>query len=219
MSSKTLASWMILVAAAAATAATPASAQGGAAAPAPREEGPATGSDDEPEQVPPGTAEDQALWKAGREIASRISLARIKANKMQWQARQARMLERLETLSRQGGAPNAARAAALLERYRPAILHNYTTLTRQWPVDPTRGCGYAALNFEGMLYSSDHPRRANQLAMTREDLQDCVSRAEPAIRVMAASNEQLETLTAEAIAILPPLPVAAPKAPAPAPGM
>jgi len=193
-----------------------------AADPAAAEVAPAPpGQGEEPVQVPPGSDEDQALWKAGQAVAPDIGRVRIQANKLQWEARQARTLERLEALARLETDPASKRAADLLPRYRTALAHNHQTLTRQWPVDPTRGCGYPAMNFESILYSSDHRRRASQLTLAREDLQDCVSRAGPAIQVMTDSNRALEQLTAEAAALLPPLPVARPRpggaAPPPAP--
>lgn len=179
-------------------------------APAPPGEG------EEPAQAPPGSAEDQALWRAGQAVAPEIGRARVKANKLQWDARQARTLERLEALASAEQDPASRKAADLLPRYRAALAFNHHTLTRQWPVDPTRGCGYPVMAFESALYSGDHRRRASQLSLTREDLQDCVSRAQPALKVMVESNRDLEKLTAEAQAILPPPGVARPRPAAPA---
>jgi len=169
------------------------------------------GEGEEPVQVPPGSAEDQALWRAGQEVAPDIGRVRTRANKLQWEARQARTLERLEALARQESDPASKRAAELLPRYRAALAHNHQTLTRHWPVDPTRGCGYSVMNFESILYSSDHRRRTSQLAQAREDLQDCVARGAPAVQVMADANRELEKLTAEAGGLLPPAPVARPR--------
>ncbi len=174
------------------------------------------GQGEEPVQVPPGSPEDQALWRAGQAVAPDIARARVQANKLQWEARRARTLERLEALAGAGQDPAARKAAELLPRYRAALAFNHLTLTRQWPVDPTRGCGYTLMAFESMLYSGDHRRRASQLTLAREDLQDCVARAAPALKVMVDSNRDLEKLTAEAQAVLPPPGVARP-APAPAP--
>ncbi len=187
-------------------------AAGSPAVPTPAAEvAPAPAEGEEPAQLPPGSAEDQALWKAGQAVAPDIARVRVKANRMQWEARQARTLDRLEELARQDSDPAAKRAAELLPRYRASLAHNYLTLTRHWPVDPTRGCGYPVMNFESILYSSDHRRRATQLTLAREDLQDCVARALPAIQVMADSNRDLERLAAEATALLPPAPVARPR--------
>ncbi|MBI5070727.1 MAG: hypothetical protein HZB56_21095 [Deltaproteobacteria bacterium] len=174
------------------------------------------GEGEDPVQVPPGSAEDQALWRAGQAVAPDIGRARLRANKLQWEARQARTLERLEALARAEADPAAKKAADLLPRYRAALAFNHQTLTRQWPVDPTRGCGYSVMAFESVLYSSDHRRRTSQLTAAREDLQDCVTRAAPAVKVMAESNRDLEALTAEVQAVLPPMGVARPKPATPA---
>jgi len=188
-----------------------------AATPDPAEVAPSPpGEGEEPVQVPPGAAEDQALWKAGLAVAPDIGRVRVQANKLQWEARQARTLDRLEALARQESDPASRKAGDLLPRYRAALAHNHLTLTRHWPVDPTRGCGYSVMNFESILYSGDHRRRTSQLTQAREDLQDCVARAVPAIQVMAASNQELEKLTAEVATVLPPPPVARPRPATPA---
>lgn len=188
-----------------------------APAPDPAEVPPAPpGEGEEPVQVPPGSPEDQALWKAGLSVAPDIGRVRVRANKLQWEARQARTLDRLEALAKQEADPAAKKAAELVPRYRAALAHNHQTLTRHWPVDPTRGCGYSVMGFESILYSGDHRRRTSHLTQAREDLQDCVSRALPAIQVMASSNQELEKLTAEIASLLPPPPVARPRPAAPA---
>lgn len=168
-----------------------------------------------PLPVPPGSREDQELWKAADEVGRRIVLERYQANRMQWQARQKDYLKRLEAFGK-GDGPAARRAAEILPAYRKALVHNHTTLTRQWPVDPSRGCQYPMANLAGVLHS-EHPRKASQLAVVREDVSECVEKARPAMQVMADSNAELRRLTAEIDAFLPPQPIAVPTPPAAAP--
>jgi len=158
-----------------------------------------------PVPAPPegATKEDRELWAAGAAVASRIGLVRLAANKMQWEARSARTLARLEEASKRDGEP-AAKAASLLGRYRKAIAHNHETMTRRWPVDPTRGCGYAAQVFHSAAEAQGQARSERALQRSREDLQECIARAEPAIRLMAASNEELKKVVAEVDALLGP---------------
>jgi hypothetical protein len=157
---------------------------------------------------PPGSPEDQALWRAGLDVSRRVTLERLHANKMQWQLRQGRHEIRLEALAKKAGAPEARRATEILELYRRIAPHNHQTLTRQWPIDPTRGCQYQVMHLEGVLESPEHKRKASQLLVVREELRDCVDRALPAIEAMAASNKDMERLIVEAEAFLPPLPKA-----------
>jgi hypothetical protein len=166
------------------------------------------------QKPPPGSAEDVALWRAGIEVSRSINLERLRANKMQWEHRQRKYDERLAALAREEGRPEGKKAAELLPRYNQAVAFNYVTMTRQWPVDPTRGCRYPVLHFEGVLRSGEHRKKATQLVVTREELQDCLDKARPALKVMADSNEALAGLVAEAEAILPALPVARPSPPA-----
>lgn len=199
----------------------PAKAPAAAVAPAPAAapvaaDEPDPGGAWEEQKPPPGSPEDVALWRAGIDVSKAINLARLQANKMQWEHRQRKYDERLVALAKEEGKPEANKAADLLPRYNAAVAHNYLTMTRQWPVDPTRGCRYPAMHFEGVLQSGEHKKKATQLLVTREELQDCLDRARPALQVMGDSNKELAALMAEADAILPPAPVAKPAAARPA---
>ncbi len=90
---------------------------------------------------------------------------------------------------------------------------NQSLLMARWPVDPTRGCQYPALNLQGVMEAAETPRKASQLAVVREEATDCVDRARVSIQAMAESNGRLERVLAEADAALPPLPVATPPGP------
>jgi len=167
------------------------------------------------EEPPPGSAEDQALWRAGVEASRQVTLVRLRAGSLQWQARRSDAEGRLAALERSGGA-GAERARELLARYREAASRHYLALTRRWPVDPTRGCGYQVMHLDGVVRSREHPRKAAQLRVVREELEECVERARSAAEAMAASNAELERLLEEANGVLLP---GAPVAPDPgAPG-
>jgi len=158
---------------------------------------------------PPGSPEDQALWRAGGKVSEQIILERTLANKLQWQIRQGRYQERLAALAKQAPPSDSERVEALNRRFGQALAFNYATLTRQWPVDPTRGCRYQVLHLEGVLADLANPRRATQLLIVREELKDCVDRALPALKVMADSNLELRRVAEEVASALPPLPAAA----------
>lgn len=156
-------------------------------------------------EPPPGSAEDQALWRAGAKVSDQVTLSRLEANKLQWRARQGRYETRLQDLQRKADDPKAQRAGELLARYREVVVDSYVLLTRQWPVDPTRGCRYQVMHLEGVMGAEDHRRKKSQLGIVREELEDCVERGRPAVEAMAAANGQLQRLLAEADGLLPPL--------------
>jgi hypothetical protein len=165
---------------------------------------------------PPGASPaDQALWRAAYDASNRILLGRAAATRLQARMIQGAYEERLDTLASQGTDP-ARRAEALRARLHAAWQDDAEALTRPWLVDPTRGCRYPLLTFEGVLYSDENPRRSAQLAATREEVRECVSRAQPMIDATARANERLEAALAEVdreLATIPVVPAATPPAP------
>jgi hypothetical protein len=200
MNTRTLVTWLLTLAAPGALAADA----------APPAAPPGTGSEEV--APPPGSPADQKLWSDATEAGRRIIVERYAANKMQWAARQGRHDERVAALAQQADGPGAKRAQELSPRLRTALVENYGILTRPWPVDPTRGCGYELLNLEGVMRSAEAPRKASQLRVVREETEECLEKATAAIRVMAASNEKLKAAMAEAEALLGPAPAATPAA-------
>lgn len=202
---------------------TPQAAPASPAAPAPVDDGPDALGAGQLTSPPPGSPEDVALWRTGIELSDTIVTERLAANKMQWQAITSRLTSRLEALAGKESDPAAAKAVELLARFRPILAFNLETLARRWPVDPTRGCRYPVMHFEGILQSPESKRRVTQLLVTREELQDCVDRARPALKVLMASNADLKAAIAEVEAFLPkvapvrPLPAPAARTPSTAP--
>jgi hypothetical protein len=214
MSSKLVACLTVLVAVASAAAADPAPpGAAGPAAAAPPAEGQLSGASHEEQMaVPPGSPQDQALWKAGNDLSERIVIERALSSRLQWAGRNLQHAERLEALAKGGEPPVARQAAALLERYRAVQALDWQTATRQWPVDPTRGCRYQVLDLQGVMYAAETPRRPAQLAMMRDRLKECIEKGRPALQVMADLNADLEAAQKAADALLGPLPAAAPPA-------
>src|SRR5512137_339729 len=58
--------------------------------------------DDAFAKPPPGSAADQALWKAGRQVDVAIPMARGESAKLQWRVKQGQFNERLERLEKDG---------------------------------------------------------------------------------------------------------------------
>lgn len=162
---------------------------------------------------PPGTSpEDRGLWLAGYDASNHLLTLRSLATRLQLRAKQGAYEERLEVLARRGEAA-AREAQALRDRLAVAWNESADLLTRQWPVDPTRGCRYALLTFDGVLLAKEYPRKAAQLAIAREELLDCVGRARGVVDVMAGANMRLEWVLNDLDRELESIPVASASAP------
>jgi hypothetical protein len=162
-------------------------------------------------EPPAGSPEDRELYRAGLEATKAVTLSRLEARKLQWRAREWSYESRLEGLGEAGG-PSSKLAVELLARYRDVVPRHYVTLIRQWPVDPTRGCSYQVMHLGGVM-GSDGPRKAKQLAVVREELEECVEKAQRASLVMTDLNARMQALLAEADGLLPPVAPAAARAP------
>jgi hypothetical protein len=158
-------------------------------------------------EPPAGSPEDRALYRAGLEATEAVTLSRLEARKLQWRAREWSYESRLEALA-EAEVAGSKLAAELLARYRDVVPRHYLTLIRQWPVDPTRGCSYQVMHLGGVM-GSDGPRKAKQLAIVREELEECVEKAQRATLVMADLNARMQGLLAEAEGLLPPVAPAA----------
>lgn len=178
--------------------AAPAPAAPAQAAPAPG--APEAGAPDADDRPPPGAPEDQALWRAGRKASVDVVVVRAEAGRLQSTVRAHKLLERLEAAERAERA--AGRDHERLEELGEALLEawkrNYEVFGRQWPVDPTRGCGYPLLELESTMPLADDPARAGDLRGARGALRECVSRAGLAVEVMQAENRALAARIAAA---------------------
>lgn len=160
---------------------------------------------------PPGSRADQALWKASYEGDNRIVTDRVHASRLQLRAKAGRYQDRLEVLARQ--RPDSSdRAQALRERLLAAWNASLETNARRWPVDPTRACRYPRLGFESALYSEEGaPRNAGELAVARQELQECVEKARLVLRALERTNRNLEGVLADLDRELAGIPVEPPQ--------
>jgi hypothetical protein len=171
--------------------------------------------DSDPNPVPSGSAADQALWKEAHAVSRGVAAERLRSNEMQWRIRQQGQPARLESLAQKASPDEAARLRDLHARLVNVARENQSLLMARWPVDPTRGCQYPALDLQGVMEAAETPRKASQLTVVREETTDCVDRARVSIQAMAESNGRLERVLAEADAVLPRIPVASPPSPPP----
>ena len=163
---------------------------------------------------PPGTAADQALWRAGREVDNAIPMSRGEAAKLQWRVKQGQFNERLELLEKQGPPEKAMRARKAGEQVIAARDRNYEIMSRRWPVDPTRVCSYPLLDFSSALLAGGNtPADLSLQDETRKRLKECVDKARVILGSIEGSNKELAGALAALESELPPgLPAAGPAA-------
>ncbi len=166
---------------------------------------PASPRAEEPEAAhppPQGAPADVALWQRGQAAGEAVVGARAEAGRLQQRVRTERLLERLEAAAAAATPEAAARLRALRRELQEEWSADYEVISRRWPVDPTRVCWYPMLAFETALGSAGGPAAAEP---PRRELQDCVARAELAVRGLVEANHELrEAVEAAARALAGP---------------
>lgn len=149
---------------------------------------------------PPGSAEDQALWKAAYEANNQVLVERSRASRLQTRATSGGFQARLEALAGKPGAPEGA--AGVRERFLSAWVENVGINTRQWPVDPTRACRNQALTFESAMRDDNPARRGASLPEARSNLKVCLDKARLVLSALMRSSDRFEASLAEADRLL-----------------
>jgi hypothetical protein len=148
---------------------------------------------------PPGSPEDQALWRAGLEVTNEVQIERGRATRLQLVLANLRYVDRLRTLAARGGEAGE-RARAIEKRVNEAHAAQFSVLTARWPVDTFRVCGYPAMEFGSMLsYGKTDPA---DLARHRAMLVGCVEQTRAALGLMKRGNDALEAALRDAEAAL-----------------
>jgi hypothetical protein len=155
--------------------------------------------------VPAGAPADVALWRRTYDLNNEIPIERSISTRLQLEVKNGRLLEGLAALRKRPGVDHDTheRAEHAEERLVRALREDVQVLTAQWPVDPTRVCAYDLLNFESVLRSDENPRKAAQLAQTREPVQECAGKAELALSTLRGANDRLREAITVAEQALP----------------
>ena len=163
---------------------------------------------------PPGSPADQALWKEASDVDNAIPMQRGESAKLQWRVKQGQYNERIDRLEKQGPPEKAAQAKKAGVKVIEARDCNYEIITRKWPIDPTRVCSYALLDFTSALNASHPQGTPTDKALpgdARTRLRECVDRAQLILRSIEGSNKELAAALASLEALLPPaVPVTGP---------
>ena len=150
------------------------------------------------EDPPKGSPEELKLWKEGIDVTRAVIVerrasfnlrARIKATDLAGQLAKARAAadhERAETLER------------LERRLHKAFVEDVDVYQRQWPVDPTRVCGYPHLLYDSAMRLAPGQNRQAEVANAAPDLKTCVQTARAATAKMTGATRRLAEVVEEA---------------------
>jgi hypothetical protein len=153
------------------------------------------------DDAPPGAPEDRELWTRAHDRSTELLTRRAEAARLQRAAKDGGFDARLRAVA-DGGGPAADRAAALRARLLSTWTGSAELLLRPWPVDPTRGCRYAALNLEGVMHQREGRVKQAQLRGAREDVRACLDKAAVPIAALVRSNARLAAVLADAARLL-----------------
>jgi hypothetical protein len=150
--------------------------------------------------APTPPVDDAALSRSAAEVDEKVQVERGRATRLQARARAEEYDRRLEAL--EARPETQERARAVRAQLVAAWTASAETLTRQWPIDPTRGCRNESLTFDSALGDADPARRAATLPEARTRLTNCLDRARLVIDAVERSSGQLEKALAAADQLL-----------------
>lgn len=151
---------------------------------------------------PKGSAAELQLWKDGVEVTRRILEVRRASFNTRARAKGADLGGRLSALKGSAGHERAEHLEHLARRLERAWAADVDVYKRQWPVDPTRGCGYPHLLYDSALRLAPGPSRQAEVSNATPDLQTCVQRARAVTDQMAASTRRLAEVVTEVEQVL-----------------
>lgn len=162
----------------------------------------------EPVRVPPGSKEDQALWRAAGDLGNQLTSLRWTASGMHWRIRTEDLLGRLDAAAK--ADPSAAgRLGELRKKLVDAQTESYADLTGKWPIDPTRGCQYPRSMLGAAMEASATRESRAQLGQTRDAAARCVDLARKTLARVTRSTGALGRAIDAAEGALPAVPAEA----------
>jgi len=154
------------------------------------------------EDPPKGSEAELQLWKDGIAATQRIVEVRRESYGMRAKGRGADLGGRLSKLQGSADHERAEELEKLGRRLDKAWAENVDLYKRQWPVDPTRGCGYAHLLYDNALRLAPGNSRQAEVSNATPELKSCVDRARTVTDQMAASNRRLAGVLGEVERVL-----------------
>ncbi len=159
---------------------------------------------------PPASAEDQVLWRRGKQSTRLLHTVRSQSSKLAQRIRYNGTDARLDALLKAGDRD----VVPVKDRLVNAWTINANIYNGKWPVDPTRACLYDTMHFEAALQDTG-PAKEERVAPHRKALTNCLRLADQISGQLAKANDDLLAATVEAEKFLAvKAPHTAPKIPA-----
>jgi len=160
------------------------------------------GFDSDYADPPKGSEAELQLWSDGIAATRRISEVRRESFNLRARGRGADLGGRLSLLRASADHERAEELEKLGRRLDKTWAENVDLYRRQWPVDPTRGCGYPHLLYDNALRLAPGNSRQAEVSNATPELKTCVDRARTVTDQMAASNRRLAAVTGEVERVL-----------------
>jgi hypothetical protein len=158
--------------------------------------------------MPPGSPEDQRLWKDSGDLGNRLTSARYVGASLHWKIKAEDLHARLEAAARAQPAQ-----ASRLEEIRKAMLYaqteSYADLAGRWPIDKTRACQYQRGIFGSSLEAATDRDNRGQLAQARDATTRCLEIGLSTLARVQRTNDELARAIEVAEKALAPTPAPA----------
>lgn len=156
--------------------------------------------DDPPKASP---AELQ-LWRDGIEVTRTVIVERRASFNLRARIKSADLAGRIAAARKAAGHERAEALELLERRLHKAFADDVDVYQRQWPVDPTRVCGYPHLLYDSALRLPPGQNRQAEVANAAPDLKTCVQTARAANAAMTGATRRLAAVAKEAEQALAP---------------
>ena len=153
-------------------------------------------------KAPPGSAEDQALWRSALAVNNALRNAWRAVTWLQSLLSTERVKQRLEAATRSGSPEEMEAARKALQRLESAWGLSAGLMKQSRTVDPTRACSYPLLTYATAMPVTKTEADRQALASARVELKVCLSKAQEMTESMVRLYEPLVGAKAEADGVL-----------------
>ncbi len=161
----------------------------GSAAPAPATE--VTVSEPPQAKPPPGTKQDQEIWRSGWDAQTGCLIESETARGLLNEIRSAKLYDRLATIAK-SGRPDAAKTAEELTRRLATSADVAYEAASKRPFDLRTGCRYQIVRMREAMEAPAGSSLAAELPAARANLVTCRDTLHAYLKPLAAANEGLD---------------------------
>ncbi len=146
---------------------------------------------------PKGSPAELQLWRDGIEVTRTVIKERRASYVLRARIKSADLAGRIAAARKAAGHERAEALELLERRLHKAFADDVDVYQRQWPVDPTRVCGYPHLLYDSALRLAPGQNRQAEVANAAPDLKTCVQTAQVATAAMTGATRRLAAVAKE----------------------